>query len=178
MVEIGGRSAEDEVHGSFDVTVIEVLATRLGQQRVLIPQEAAVPKNAAIAHDRQRESLALGTGGIVEGEVFGGEIIGLNEYGGCIEGDQRPAVGSGKSGMEIVGDDGGSRIVAAQREEDFIGRHDHALLINAGADVNHKATASMGRRRIDSRLHGPELAASVGRDHRIRAHRAGRDQKC
>jgi hypothetical protein len=55
-VEDGGGVAEDEVDASFNVRVDVVLAPVIGEERVLMPEEAAALEDGAVAADGDSDS--------------------------------------------------------------------------------------------------------------------------
>ena len=85
-VEDGGGVAEDEVDAAFDVGVDVVLAAVVGEESVLMAEEAAVFEDAAVGAVGYGDGLAGVAGGVFEGEVVGFEagavdLDGLGEEG-------------------------------------------------------------------------------------------------
>src|SRR3981189_2020943 len=72
-VEDGGGVAEDEVDAAFDVGVDVILAAVVGEERVLVAEEAAVFEDAAVGAVGYGDSLAGVSRGVFEGEVVGFE---------------------------------------------------------------------------------------------------------
>ena len=73
VVEDGGGVAEDEVDAALDVGVDVVLAAVVGEERVLVAEEAAVLEDGAVGADGDGDGLAGVAGGVFEGEVVGFE---------------------------------------------------------------------------------------------------------
>jgi hypothetical protein len=86
VVEDGGGVAEDEVDAAFDVGVDVVLAAEVGEEGVLVAEEAAVLEDGAVGAHGGGDGLAGVAGGVLEGEVVGLEVVavdlgGLGEEG-------------------------------------------------------------------------------------------------
>ena len=86
VVEDGGGVAEDEVDATFDVGVGVVLAAVVGEECVLMAEEAAVLEDGAVGADGGGYGLTGVAGGVLEGEVVGLEAVtvdlrGLSEEG-------------------------------------------------------------------------------------------------
>ena len=83
MVEDGGGVAEDEVDAALDVGVDVVLAAVVGEERVLMAEEAAVFEDGAVAAVGDGDGLAGVAGGVLEGDVVGLEAgaVDLDGFG-------------------------------------------------------------------------------------------------
>src|ERR1017187_6510626 len=103
-LEDGGGVAEDVVDAALDVGVNVILAAVVGEQRVLMPEEAAVFEDAAVATVGYSNGLAGVTGGVLEGDVIRFETRSVDLDGFGEEG------AAGGAGVQRVGDD------------DFVGR--------------------------------------------------------
>ena len=99
VIEDGGGVAEDEVDAAFDVGVDVVLAAMVGEEGVLMAEEAAVLEDAAVGAVGYGYGLAGVAGGVFEGEVVGFEAGAVDLYGFGEEG------AAGLFCVERVGDD-------------------------------------------------------------------------
>ena len=99
VIEDGGGVAEDEVDAAFDVRVEVVLAAVVGEERVLMAEEAAVFEDGAVGADGDGDGLAGVAGGVFEGEVVGFETGAIDLDGFSKEG------AAGLFGIQAVGDD-------------------------------------------------------------------------
>ncbi len=66
MVEDGGSVAEDEVYAAFDVGVDVVLAAVVGEEGVLVAEEAAALEDGAVGADGDGDGLAGVAGGVLK----------------------------------------------------------------------------------------------------------------
>ena len=135
MVEDGGGVAEDEVDAAFDVGVDVVLAAVVGEEGVLMAEEAAVLEDGAVAAIGYGDGLAGVAGGVLEGDVVGLEagavdLDGLGEEGAA-----------GDFGVERVGDDDVVGGFAGADEGDVVVvlGDDDALVVGAGGDLDEDA---------------------------------------
>src|SRR5260370_39425909 len=78
LEEARGR-AENEIHVARDVAVLEIVPATIRQDRVLPAKEAAVAERRAVAVQSDGQGLALGAGAVFEGDIFGGEIVCVND---------------------------------------------------------------------------------------------------
>jgi hypothetical protein len=135
VVEDGGGVAEDEVDAAFDVGVDVVLAAVVGEEGVLMAEEAAVFEDGAVAAVGYGYGLAGVAGGVLEGDVVGLEagavdLDGLGEEGAA-----------GGFGVEGVGDDdvGGGFAHADESDVVVVLGDDDALVIGARGDLDEDA---------------------------------------
>ena len=70
-VEDGSGVAEDEVDSTFDVGVEVVLAAVVGEEGVLMAEEAAVLEDGAVGADSDGDGLTSVSGGVFKGDVVG-----------------------------------------------------------------------------------------------------------
>ena len=99
VVEDGCGVAEDEVDSAFDVGVDVVLAAVVGEEGVLVAEEAAVLEDGAVGADSSGYGLAGVAGGVLEGDVVGLEA-------GSVDLDGLSEEGSASVfGVEGIGDD-------------------------------------------------------------------------
>ena len=167
-VEDGGGVAEDVVDAAFDVGVDVVLAAVVGEERVLMAEEAAVLEDGAVAAVGDGYGLAGVAGGVLEGDVVGLEagavdLDGLGEEGAA-----------GGLGVERVGDDDFFGRFAEADEGDVVVvlRDDDALVVGAGDDLDEDAAGSavgvrggewmVVERVLDGGEGGEVLVAGVG----------------
>ena len=167
-IEDGGGVAEDVVDAAFDVGVDVVLAAVVGEERVLMAEEAAVLEDAAVAAVGDGDGLAGVAGGVLEGDVVGLEagavdLDGLGEEGAA-----------GGLGVERVGDDDvcGGFAEADEGDVGVVLGDDDALVIGAGGDLDEDAAGravGVGRgegmvveRVLDGGEGGEVLVAGVG----------------
>ena len=145
VVEDGGGVAEDEVDAAFDVGVDVVLAAVVGEERVLMAEEAAVLEDAAVAAVGYGDGLAGVAGGVLEGDVVGLEAGAVDLDGFGEEG------AAGGLGVERVGDDDvfGGFAHADEGDVGVVLGDDDALVIGAGGDLDEDAAASGLRRDGD-----------------------------
>jgi hypothetical protein len=140
VVEDGGGVAEDEVDAAFDVGVEVVLAAVVGEEGVLVAQEATVFEDAAVRANGCGDSLAGVACGVFEGDVVGFEAGAVDLYGFGEEG------AAGLLCVQGVGDDDVLRSFAHAEEGDVrvILRDDDALVVGAGGDLDLDAAAWTG----------------------------------
>ena len=98
-IEDGGGVAEDVVDAAFDVGVDVVLAAVVGEECVLMAEEAAVLEDGAVAAVGYGYGLAGVAGGVLEGDVVGLEAGSVDLDGFGEEG------AAGYAGVERVSDD-------------------------------------------------------------------------
>ena len=157
MVEDGGGVAEDEVDAAFDVGVGVVLAAVVGEERVLMAEEAAVLEDSAVGADGGGDGLAGVAGGVLEGEVVGLEGVAIDL--GCF-GEEGAACGFG---IEGVGDDGvlGCFAKTDERDVGVVLRDDDALVIDARNDGDDDSVAGWSERVVVERvLDGGEVVCA------------------
>src|SRR3979490_1474787 len=99
VVEDGGGVAEDEVDAAFDVGVDVILAAVVGEEGVLVAEEAAVFEDAAVGAVGYGDGVVGVAGGVFEGDVVGFEAGAVDLYGFGEEG------AAGGLGVEGVGYD-------------------------------------------------------------------------
>lgn len=130
-VEDGGGVAEDEVDAAFDVGVEVVLAAVVGEEGVLVAEEAAVLEDGAVGADGGGDGPAGVAGGVLEGDVVGLERGAVDLDGFGEEGS------AGLFGVKAVGDDGvfGALAGADEGEVGVVLGDDDALVIGAGGDL-------------------------------------------
>ena len=135
VVEDGGGVAEDEVDAAFDVGVEVVLAAVVGEEGVLMAEEAAVLEDGAVAAIGDGYGLAGIACGVFEGDVVGFEA-GAVDFDGL--GEEGAACGFG---VEGVGDDdiGGGFAGADEGDVVVVLGDDDALVIDAGCDLDEDA---------------------------------------
>ena len=140
VVEDGGGVAEDEVDAAFDVGVDVVLAAVVGEEGVLMAEEAAVLEDAAVAAIGYGYGLAGVAGGVFEGDVVGFEAGAVDLDGFGEEG------AAGGFGVEGVGDDDvfGGFALADEGDVGVVLGDDDALVIGAGGDLDVDASAGAG----------------------------------
>ncbi len=140
VVEDGGGVAEDEVDAAFDVGVDVVLAAVVGEEGVLMAEEAAVFEDAAVAAVGYGDGLAGVAGGVLEGDVVGLEAGAVDLDGFGEEG------AAGGFGVEGVGDDDvfGGFAHADEGDVGVVLGDDDALVIGAGGDLDVDAAAGAG----------------------------------
>ena len=168
-LEDRGGVTEDVVDAAFDVGVDVVLAAVVGEQRVLMPEEAAVLEDAAVATVGHGDGLAGVPSGVLEGDVVRFEAGGVDLDGFSEEG------AAGDAGIEGVSDDDFRRRFAEADEGDVVVilGDDDALVIDAGDDLDEDAAGravGVGRgegvvvERVDDGGEGNEILVA-GRGH-------------
>ncbi len=140
MVEDGGGVAEDVVDAAGDEAVEVVLAAEVGEEGVLMAEEADVLEDGAVGADGGGDGLAGVAGGVFEGEVVGFEAVAVDLGGFGEEG------AAGGAGVEGVGDDGVFGLGAEAEEGDVpvVLGDDDALVVGAGGDLDEDAAAGLG----------------------------------
>ena len=141
VVEDGGGVAEDEVDAAFDVGVEVVLAAVVGEEGVLMTEEAAVLEDGAVAAIYDGDGLAGVACGVLEGDVVGLES-------GAVDLDCLGEEGAaGGFGVEGVGDDdvGGGFAGADEGDVVVVLGDDDALVVDAGGDLDEDAAGSAVR---------------------------------
>jgi len=113
-------AAEDEVDMPGDERVLEILAAAVQENGVLPAEETRVPEHRPVAVDAERERLADRPGGVLQGQVLGGEVIGVDHDGRRPERADRLPVRSGHVGVQVEGDLGRHRILADQGEKPLL----------------------------------------------------------
>ncbi len=148
--------AEDEVDAAFDVGVDVVLAAVVGEESVLMAEEAAVFEDAAVGAVGYGDSLSGVAGGVFEGEVVGFEAGAVDLYGFGEEG------AAGLFRIERVGDDDvfGGFAFAEEGDVGVVLGDDDALVIGAGGDLDVDAATGTGPRvMVHGVLNGGEDGA-------------------
>ena len=132
VVEDGGGIAEDVVDATLDVGVDVVLAAVVGEERVLVAEEAAMLEDAAVAAVGDSDGLAGVAGGVLEGDVIGLEA-------GAVDFDCLGKEGAaGGARVERVSDDdvGGRLAEADEGDVVVVLSDDDALVVGAGDDLD------------------------------------------
>ena len=158
------RAAEDEIDMTRDERVFEVVAAAIEKDGVLPAEEAAVAKRHAIAVDPDRERLPDGAGGVLERQVLGGEVVGVDDGGGRAERADRQAVGPEPGRRQVVGQDRARGILADERHEPLFALDVDQLAVGPGLDEDDPAggRARVLRHGVDRLLDRPILPAAVG----------------
>src|SRR5947209_13297737 len=175
-LEEGGCAAEDEVHVARDVAVLEVLPPAVEQNRVLPAEEAAVAERDAVAVNAQGERLPDGAGGVLEGEVLGGEVVGVNVGRGRAERADGQARRPREVRVQVEGENRPRRVLADETDEVLLALHVDQLFVCARLDADDGGAVGGGRLRhgVDRLLHGLVLARAVRRDDQRRRLRGAR----
>ena len=137
-IEDGGGVAEDIVDAAFDVGVNIILAAVVGEEGVLVAEEAAVFEDAAVAAVGYGDGLAGVAGGVLEGDVIRFEAGAVDLDGFSEEG------AASDTGVERVGDDdvGGRFAEADEGDVVVVLGDDDALVVGAGDDLDEDAAGS------------------------------------
>src|SRR4029079_8630240 len=182
-LEPRGCAAEDEVDVPGDQRVLEVLPAAIEKDRVLPAEEPAVAEHHAIAVDAQRERLPVGSGGVLEGQVLGGEIVGVDDRRRRPERAHWLAVGTGIAGLQSVGQDRRRRIVPDEHHEPLFALDVEQLVVGAGPDGDDPPPRRGGllRRGVDRLLDASILTAAISGHDRVNrrrrlTERRGRDE--
>ena len=147
-VEDGGGVAEDEVDAALDVGVDVVLAAVVGEEGVLVAEEAAVLEDGTVGADGGGDGLAGIVCCVLKGEVVGLEAVAVDLGGLGEEGS------AGGPGVQGVGDDDLLRGLAHAEEGDVgvVLGDDDALVIGAGGDLDEdaagRAVGTFARERV------------------------------
>lgn len=84
------RRVEDKIQVAGDERVVEVVPSAIHEQRILPFHESAISENDTISIDSHSDSLADGAGAILECQVVGGEVVGIDDDRRRTEGSNRP----------------------------------------------------------------------------------------
>ena len=143
------------------------LAAVVGEERILMPEEAAALEDGAVAADGDRNGLTGVPGSVLEGKIVGLEAGAIDLHGFGEEGS------AGLLRVERVGDDDVFRRFAHADQGDVgvVLRDDDALVIRAGSDLDVHAPARaregmVVQRHLDGRKlsGGFDAGLDVGRD--------------
>ena len=157
MVEDGGGVAEDEVDAALDIGVDVVLAAVVGEERVLMAEEAAVLEDGAVGANSDGDGLTGVAGGVFEGEVVGFETGAVD-----LDGFRKEGAAS-LFGIQAVGDDDvfGRVAGAEKRDVGVVLRDVDALMIRTGRDLDEDATAATGPgMMVERHLDGGEFGGA------------------
>src|SRR5262249_39502719 len=117
FLEERGGGAKDEIDMPADVAPLEVLPTALDKNSILPAEESAVAEHGEGSVDARRERLTLRTGGILEGDVLGREVVRIDHRGRRAERADGFAVESLEPGVQIEGQYGLCWVFADQMKE-------------------------------------------------------------
>lgn len=162
-VEDSSGVAEDEVDAAFDVGVDVVLAAVVGEEGVLMADEAAVLEDGAVGAHSDSDSLAGVAGGVLEGDVVGLEARAVDLDSFSKEGSASLFC------IEAVGDDDvfGALTLADQCDVGVVRGDDDALVVCTGFDLYIDAAifprpGVMIERVLDGGEDGAVFIARVG----------------
>ena len=111
---------------------------------------------------------------VLEGDVFGREVVGVDDGGGSAERTDGQAVLARHRGMQIVGHDRALPVLAHDGQESLLPLDVDELAIGAGLDADDpRLLARRGGRGGDGGLQGRVPTRAVGRHRRVRAKRRG-----
>ena len=176
----GGGRAKNEIHMAFNIAIVEELASAIEEDRILPAEKTAMPERVMVAIHPNGQGLSDGTGGVLEGDVFRGKMVGVNSGGGGFKGAEGFAIHVGHAGIQIEGDNGFDRIITDEMEEGLLTLHIEQLAIDAGFDVNDDRVGSgAGGHGHDGILYACELAGAIGGDEdvRLRIRRNGSQER-
>ncbi len=157
VVEDGLGVAEDEVDGAFDVGVEVVLAAVVGEEGVLVAEDAAVLEDGAVGADGDGDGLTGVAGGVLKGQVVGLEA-------GSVDADGLGEKGSaGLFGVHGICDDDvfGSLAFADEGDVGVVLRDDDALMVDSRFNFDVDASSSSGEGVVvHGHLDGRELVCA------------------
>ena len=157
VVEDGGGVAEDEVDAPGDVGGGVELAAVVGEEGVLMAEEADVLEDGAVRADGRGDGLTGVAGGVLDGEIVGLEVVGVDF-------ESLGEVGSaGLAGVEGVGDDdvGRSGTHADEGHAGAVLGDDDALVVGAGVDLDEDAAGAGVGGVVHGHLDGGVLGGGV-----------------
>jgi len=134
-LEDGGGVAEYVVDATFDGTVDVVLAAEIGEERVLVAKQTAMPEYGAVGAVGDSNGLTVVSSAVLDGEVVGFEARAFNLHS-CGQ------VGSARLRcVERVGDDdvGGRFALTDESDVGVVLGDEEALVIGARDDLDDDA---------------------------------------
>src|SRR5262249_30182787 len=125
----------------------------------------------AVAINAYCKRLSDRTCAVLERDVLGGEIIGINENRWGSKRTDRFLVETDVVRVEIVGNHSAERVFSDEHHESLFALHIDDLAIRAGLDEDYPSTVRGGglRDSIDGVLHCSVVGGTVGRDDGVRA---------
>ena len=153
-----GRLPEDEIGGSFHITIHEILTAEFSGciNGILISQKTAVAKHTAITLNMQGNCLSNRPSRILDGHIFQNKIAGINFQGIGIEG----TVTSTVHFIEVIakGDNGFICTFANNRQLGISFQNSNFLFVNSIFNTNGNSLVGENLARIDGFLNGSEIA--------------------
>src|SRR5262249_44079517 len=154
--------AENEIDVAGNITIFEVLPSAVHQYRVLPAEKTAFSKNHPVAIDADGQGLPYRTGRVLESDVLGGEVVGINNSWRGAEGSARFPVRPDHVRLQVVGQNSLLRRTPDQVEEPFFVLDINQFLIDARFDVDIDLVGrTSGRHNHDGFLHRFVWGASV-----------------
>ena len=151
ILEYRGRIAKDVVSITLDVTVFEILGSRIRVERVLVAYEPAVAEllPTALGHQSNRLPRTIASA-VFESDVASGKVVAVDHYRSA-RGDTRACgVRNGRCGSAF----------SHETHERFADRY--LLGISAGLDVDLYDLRVVARYRVNGRLNRLVLPTSLG----------------
>jgi len=148
VIENGRRVAEDEINPAFDIRVHVVLPPVIGEERVLMAEEAAVLEDRAVAAVSDSNCLTGIACSVLERDVIGFKSGAVDLYRLGEKGATRLLC------VERVGNDDIFRRFAHPDERNvwMILGDDDSFVIDAGSDMDENATGGAVRVRCSKRM--------------------------
>ncbi len=166
IVEQDDRGTEDEVGGTLDAAVDNMHArdVALGEEGVLVADECAAAQQDAVAPGFERHGLPHPAGVVLDGEPLDPDVVGLDGEGPAIVGGHFVAVYD--LAREVVPDNADAVAAALSDDLDLVlvDVEGNFLAVGAGHDPHRAPPFGFGGQRIETGLHGGEIAAAVAVD--------------
>src|SRR5215831_6838687 len=169
-LEEGRRRTKNEVHMPSDQRILEVVTAAVEQNRVLPAQEAAITEDGTIAVYTQCQSLTHGACAVLKRDVFGGEIVCVNENRRGAKRADRSPIRADHVRVEVIRNDSPDGIFSNERDEPLLALYIHHLAIDTCLYKDQPTMTLTGclRYGVDGLLNCFVVAGPIGRDNSVR----------
>src|SRR6266481_6545343 len=157
-----GRTPKNKIDMARNVTSFKVVPATIGKDRVLPAEESTVAKGNSIAINTNRQRLANRTGGILECDILGAEVVCIDKGRGRAKSADRFAVRTGHFGIQVICKNSIRRILADKVEKPLFALDIDQFLIGARFDADDGwVRRCAGRSGVNCGLDGFEFRGAV-----------------